>query len=227
MQRGTCIVIEGIDGSGKTTQAALLAEALRRRGRTVLPIKFPRYRESVFGAFIGECLRGTYGDFLKLDPHFAAIAYLLDQAAAAPEIKAALERGEDVVADRYAPSNWAHQAAKLAPKGRRPFISFLENGLYEELRAPQPDIVIYLDMPAAIAVTLLERKGAREHLGNQALRDAHEANETYLEEVRRVYQALAEERPGWYTISCAEDGRLVSPENVHRSIMRAIEPHLD
>ena len=223
MERGVFIDIEGIDGSVKTTQAELLSLALRRRGQRVKAIKFPRYRASVFGAFVADCLAGVHGDFLKLDPHFAAVAYLCDQAAAAPEILEALEGGESVVADRYAPSNLAHQAAKLAPDGRSAFISFLERGLHEELRAPRPDIVVCLDMPVGIAVSLLERKGARAHLGNRAIRDAHEADEPYLAEVRQVYRTLAAERHEWYTIECSKGLAPLAPELVHGRIMQAYE----
>lgn len=213
MQRGKFIVIEGGDGSGKTTQAALLLDALKKQGVAATRIKFPR-KELFFGAFVYDCLDGKYGDFLALDPHFAALPYALDQSTAKAHLVEMLERGH-VIADRYSPSNLAHQAAKLSGENdQRALIDYVEKVTYDELGALRPDLVVYLDVPADISSQLSSAQGKY---------DQHEADRSYQKRVREVYRMLARERDDWRMIDCAKNGQLRSKEEIHENIFLTID----
>jgi dTMP kinase len=206
------IVIEGGDGSGKTTQVGLLVAALTEQSVVIETIKFPR-KEQFFGKFVYECLDGAHGDFLALDPHFGALPYALDQSRAREEIEQALLR-EHLIADRYAPSNLAHQAAKLEDeKVRREAIAFIEQMTYEELGAPMPDLTIYLDVPAKISAELQKRENKS---------DQHEANLAYQARVREVYRMLARERDDWRQIECAPGGILRPREDIQKEVMQEV-----
>src|SRR5271163_4764483 len=108
---GKLIAIEGIDGSGKRTQVELLAHALTERGYTVHQIAFPKY-ESTFGKLVGQFLDGRLGPLEHVDPRFTALLYAGDRLEAKPELEAALQQGQIVLADRYVASNLAHQGAR-------------------------------------------------------------------------------------------------------------------
>ena len=161
MIRGKLIVLEGGDGAGKTVQVDLLH---KRIPGLVQVFEFPRYYTSRAGKLVGECLVGKHGDFLGLSPYLASLSYTLDRVGAKAMLTKALAEGI-VICNRYTPSNIAHQAAKISDtKEREAFIEFLEGLEYGEMQLPEPDIVLYLHMPADIASKLSKNKKKREYL---------------------------------------------------------------
>src|SRR5579863_3042937 len=124
MSRGKLIVIEGIDGAGKGTQADLLARAFQERGIPFVKFGFPRY-ESSFGRLIAQFLNGEFGPLAAVDAHFSALLYAGDRFEAKPDLEAALHSGQTVVTDRYIASNLAHQTARVSAERRLEFISWL------------------------------------------------------------------------------------------------------
>lgn len=224
IQPGKLIVIDGVDGTGKGTQAALAITALRSRGEVSLQ-DFPRYKESKAGELCGMALKGDLGDFRNLHPKLASLPYTLDRIGAREQIKEALTRGH-VICNRYTPSNAMYQAAKFQdPAERKTFIVWLEELEYEEHQLPRPDLVIYLGMPVATSRKLTEGKEAREYMDNvaQAL-DVHERDNDYLSEVAALFRATVSHRPDtWKLIECMRDGVLRSPEDIHAEVMNLID----
>src|SRR3954447_5124785 len=131
--RGKLIAIEGIDGSGKRTQAQLLGRVLEARGIACARFSFPRY-ESSFGRLVGRFLNGEFGPLEAVDAHFSALLYAGDRFESKPELQAVLDAAKSVVTDRYIASNPAHQTARVPVEQPAEFVSWLphvEYGIFQ------------------------------------------------------------------------------------------------
>ncbi|MEZ6057254.1 MAG: dTMP kinase [Planctomycetaceae bacterium] len=192
---GRLVAIEGIDGSGKGTQAARLAETLKAEGRTVALLGFPRYDATFFGARIGEFLNGVYGELDHVHPMLAAMLYAGDRWESKELLLESIDTHEYVILDRYVASNAAHQGAKFEGAERTQLwqqIEHLEHTLYA---LPRPDRVILLDIPADVSRTLIARKAARNYTSKTT--DLQEADTNYQRRVRECYLELAREQSHW------------------------------
>lgn len=210
------VAFEGIDGSGKGTQAALLRDRARREGLKVEMIAFPMYDASFFGGEIGRYLNGEFGDLWTVHPKLAATLYAGDRFESRERI-ATLRAGTDLlVCDRYTPSNQAHQSVKLPEPERAGFVAWVERLEHEVFHIPRPDRVVFLDMPPATAAGLVLRKSARSYTDRSA--DIHEVDVDYLTAVHAAYGALAA-RPEWLRISCVDRDGVLRPEaDIHRDV---------
>jgi dTMP kinase len=197
---GLLLALEGIDGSGKGTQAAQLAERARAAGRTVATFSFPTYDGNPFADAIAGYLNGDFGSADEVHPELAALLYAADRFHAKPRLVDALASHDLVVLDRYVASNAAHQGAKLQGEERRRLLDWLDAVEYGEFGLPRPDVVVLLDTPVALARTLVARKGARGYTTLEA--DIHEADAAHTTATREVYLELAE-RGGWRVVSTA------------------------
>ncbi len=214
------IAIEGIDGSGKGTQAAGLRDRLRAEGVTVDLLSFPRYDATRFGKAIGDFLNGRFGSLDAVHPLLASLLYAGDRFESRDVLRAALESNDAVVLDRYVASNIAHQGAKLQGGERAELMDWIETVEFEIFRLPRPDLVILLDLPAAKAQELIAKKSARSYTDKAA--DLHEADGGYLAAVREVYRELAGRQPGWRIVSCLRDDVLKSIENIGAEISEIV-----
>jgi dTMP kinase len=222
-RRGKLIAIEGIDGSGKGTQAARLVESLRADGQRVELISFPRYRETFFGERIGDFLNGRFGGLDEVHPFLAATLFAGDRLESKVLLEEALAGNDVVVLDRYVASNIAHQASKRTGTERRLLMEWIERLEFEVNRLPRPDLVVLLDLPATDAQKLIARKAARSYTEKAA--DLQEADAAYLEEVRGVYRELADASPGWSVIPVVVDGALRSIDAIGDDVRdRACSP---
>jgi len=221
MSRGKLIVIEGIDGSGKQTQADLLARAFGERGIPLVRFSFPRY-ESSFGHLIARFLNGEFGPLSAVDAHFSALLYAGDRFEAKPELQEALNSGRIIVMDRYIASNLAHQAARVPAERRPDFIAWLRQLEYGTYGLPSEDLVIYLRVPAQEGHRLVGLKSARSYTPQQ--RDLQESDLLHLNEAARVYDQLAE-APNWVTIDCfdSKSGKHRPPGEIHQDVIEAID----
>jgi dTMP kinase len=221
MSRGKLIVIEGIDGAGKRTQANLLARTFEQRGMPFVRFSFPRY-ESAFGRLIARFLNGDFGPLPAVDAHFSALLYAGDRFEAKAELEAALNSGQAIVTDRYIASNLAHQAARVPADGRGEFISWLRKLEYGVYGLPAEDLVIYLRVPAQEGHRLVGLKSARSYTALR--RDLQESDLLHLKEAARVYDDLAQS-PNWVSIDCfdAHSGTHRAPEEIHRDVIEAID----
>ena len=142
------IVLEGLDGAGKSTQVRMLKEYLASRPGGLEYIHFPRYDAPVYGELISRFLRGDFGDNDSVHPQLVALLFAEDRHGAVPQIREALEAGKTVLLDRYVYSNIAYQCAKLADEAEadrlRKWIFTTEFGEFGE---PKADVNIFLDVP--------------------------------------------------------------------------------
>jgi dTMP kinase len=221
---GTFIAIEGIDGSGKRTQVALLEKALAARGHSVVRVAFPQY-DSWFGGMVAQFLNGEFGPLETVDPRFTALLYAGDRLEAKPRLEAALAAGSVVLADRYVGSNLAHQTARAPREKREAFIAWIEHLEYEIYALPRETRVLYLRVPPRQAYALIAQKSAREY--TTARRDLQEASLRHLEEAAAVYDILAR-RPNWVRVECYDSAgaAMRPPQDIARELLAAVEPVL-
>ncbi len=213
---GKLIVIEGLDGSGKATQAKLLAEELRQQGREVRQISFPNY-DSDSSALIKMYLSGAFGSKPDdVNAYAASSFFAVDRYAGyKSDWGAFYDRGGIVIADRYTTSNAVHQCSKLPQDQWDTYLDWLFRFEYEQLGIPAPDQVIYLQADPAVSQKLMT---ARYH-GDEGKKDIHESDLEYLHRSRLAAEYCAE-KLGWKTISCTEAGEMRTVEDIHRDIQK-------
>lgn len=220
--RGRLIVLEGTDGSGKATQTALLAERLRKAGREVRQLSFPRYDQDS-SMLVRMYLGGAFGtDPQSVNAYAASTFYAVDRYASYKQDWGAYyEDGGLVLTDRYTTSNAVHQASKLSGKERKTYLDWLFDFEYRLMGLPAPDLVIYLDVPTELSAAL--RRLREEKTGTHA--DIHEADEAYLRRCRESGRQVAD-YAGWRRLDCAREGRMRPPEEIHEEIWRLVTPLL-
>jgi dTMP kinase len=221
---GLLLVLEGIDGSGKGTQAARLAETAAARGYRVASFSFPLYDDNPFSRAIGAYLNGEYGGLDDVHPALSALLYACDRFHARPRLVAALEECDLVVCDRYVASNLAHQGSQLAGEERERLLQWLVEVEYGEFALPRPGLVVLLDAPATLARELVARKGARSYTTREA--DILESDTAHGSASREIYLDLAR-REGWHVVGATgEDGALRGVDEIADEIWAAVEPLL-
>ena len=207
------IAIEGIDGAGKATQAALLAENLKAYGVKTRVMSFPRYNTPT-GAKIKEYLDGAYGNPVSVDPWLASTLYTLDRAAASHDNQSSISfvsEGEVLIFDRYQLSNLAHQGAKL-PVPQRPAFREYQLNLEDSLGLARPDMTIILATSAHVSSSLSKQRSSQ---------DGHESNLAYLTAVRDEYLEIAR-LEGFPVINCDAGGEMRSQEEIARDVICAV-----
>lgn len=211
---GKLIVIEGTDGSGKSTQFALMSRRLTEEGHAFRHIVFPRYSEPS-SALIRMYLGGAFGTSPSdVNAYAASAFYAVDRFASYRQDWGKwYEDGGLVLSDRYTTSNAVHQTSKVSPAEQPEFLKWLYEFEYDKLALPKPDLVIYLDVPTSFTETLLRRREADTH--TQA--DIHEQDMGYLAACRAAGKAAAAYY-GWTVISCVRDGKMRSIEDIHNEI---------
>ena len=212
--KGTLIVFEGTDGSGKATQARRLLESLTPRGVPCREIDFPRYGNPFAepaNLYLHGALGGKPGD---VNACAASVMFAVDRFASYQEDWGAFyESGGVVVANRYTTSNAVHQASKLPDGERRAFLEWLFDLEYRRLGLPEPDLVLYLDMPTEAANQLMRRREAETNTAA----DIHEQDGEYLRRCRACAGEIARAQ-GWAVVNCAEGGAPRTPEDIHREV---------
>jgi dTMP kinase len=221
---GFFIVLEGIDGAGKGTQAGRLAETAVAAGRTVASFSFPLYDDNPFSRAIGQYLNGELGALDDVHPALSALLYACDRFHARPELERAIAERDLVVCDRYVGSNLAHQGSQLAGAERERLLEWLLEVEYGEFRLPKPDLVVLLDAHPKLARELVAKKGARSYTSLEA--DILESDEAHGDASREIYLELAR-RDDWHVVGTArEDGRVRGIDEIAADIWAAVEPRL-
>ena len=216
------VAIEGIDGSGKKTQTALLAAHAREHGLSVVCFSFPRYGKSLFAGSVAEYLNGEYGDLTATPPEFAALLFAGDRLEARDELIGAMKEFDLVICDRYVASNVAHQSSRL-PEPRRgrfqEWITAIEFTIYS---LPKPEATVYLDLPADVAHRAISGKSQRVY--TERTRDLHEADLDHLRTCRDTYRELhrAPWCGRWIEVACAEGGELRPPESIADDVWKRL-----
>ena len=220
---GKLIVIEGTDGSGKSTQFRLLTEAVAASGREFRKLVFPQYQEES-SALIRMYLGGQFGDKPSdVNAYAASAFYAVDRYASYKKVWGDwYEGGGLVLSDRYTTSNAVHQASKEPETQRGEFLRWLYEFEYDKLGLPKPDLTIYLDVPTAYTEQLLR---AREAATNTRA-DIHEQDLGYLANCREMGRAAARFY-GWTVIDCVRDGKMRSIEDIHQEIYSHVKACLE
>jgi len=223
------IVVEGLDGAGKSTQVALLKDYLSTKG-DLQYIHFPRYDAPVYGALISRFLRGDFGDISEVNPTLVALLYAEDRHGAAPILRQTLDKGGIVLLDRYVYSNIAYQCAKVEDPGEKEELrKWIFETEYGDFSLPVPDLNIFLDVPIGFVEKRLsaERKGHdRDYL--EGASDIHEADISFQKKVRDVYLTQCREDPAFMRIDCSDEfGDMLPPEEIFLKIRQAVDSVLD
>ena len=220
---GKLIVIEGTDGSGKSTQFALLTQRLEQENTPFRRLVFPRYAEES-SALIRMYLGGAFGSNPSdVNAYAASAFYAVDRYASYKQDWGKwYEDGGLVLSDRYTTSNAVHQASKEAGAQQTEFLKWLYEFEYDKMGLPRPDLVLYLDMPTEQTEQLMRRREADTN--TQA--DIHEKDLAYLATCRRTGKAAAEHY-GWTVIRCVENGQMRSIEDIHREIYGPVRACLE
>ncbi len=213
------IVLEGLDGSGKGTQASLLFSAWQQTGCACRRISFPDY-ESPACAPVKMYLSGEFGTGVdSVNAYAASTFYAVDRFASfKKEWGKAYQAGEWILADRYTTSNMIYQLTKLPRDQWDEFLTWLADLEYEKMQLPKPDGVYYLDMPVEVSQNLLLQRYA----GDETKKDIHEADVAFLHHCREsaLYAAA---RFGWRVIPCAKDGAPLAREVIAKAVRKAME----
>ena len=216
------IVLEGLDGSGKSTQLALLRDWLVAQGMPPVTIKLPDYEDDS-SLLVRQYLAGRFGkDPHSVNAYAASLFYAVDRYANYKlKWEADYAAGRVILADRYTTSNAYHQATKLPPEDWPAYFAWLEDTEYGKLGIPKPDLVFYLDMPLEVSRALISAR----YRGDEAKRDIHEADFAYLAACREAALAAAGAL-GWRRIVCAENDTPFTVEEIHERIREYIRPRL-
>lgn len=222
------IVLEGVDGCGKSTQIANLQKMFAQRGVACEYIHFPRFDAPYFGDLIARFLRGELGSVEQVDPYIVAMLYAGDRRDAAALINGWLAEDKVVICDRYVYSNIGYQCAKLSSADEREklrkWILSLE---FDYFAIPRPDVSLFLDVPFAFT----ERKLSEVRTGNDrdylnGAKDIHEQSLDLQQAVRRVYIDAAEYDADMHVVDCSEQGAMASPDVIFERIKRVVDTYI-
>ena len=214
MSKGKLIVLEGLDGSGKATQAKLLAAHLKEQGFSVREITFPNY-ESDSSALVKMYLAGQFGQHPDdVNAYAASSFYAVDRYASYKKDWGSFyENGGIVIADRYTTSNAVHQCSKLPKAQWDEYLQWLFDFEYRLMGIPQPDVVVYLSVDPAVSQKLMTGR----YRGDESKKDIHEGNLAYLQRSREAAEYCSRAL-GWKEIRCCHQGAMRSIASIQEEI---------
>jgi dTMP kinase len=213
---GKFIVIDGTDGSGKTTQFNLLIDKLKAEGYQVEIADFPQYNTKSAG-LVEEYLSGKYGDADAVTPYQSSIFYAVDRFDASFKIREWLKAGKVVIANRYVSASLGHQGGKIEnPLERKVFFNWLYELEYKIFNIPKPDLSLILHVEAEISQQLAANRHREDWTGKT--RDIHEENLNHLKKAEEVYLEIAKTFPDFKLIKCTREGEILSREEIHQLV---------
>ena len=223
------VVLEGLDGAGKSTQVKRLKNYLAEVTGKLEYIHFPRYDAPVYGGLISRFLRGDFGGNDQVHPQLVALLFAEDRHGAAPQMRQILDEGGTVLLDRYVYSNIAYQCAKLGSEDERGELrKWILDTEYGEFSLPVPDLNIFLDVPAGfVEKKLKSARGGddREYLAGA--QDIHEADMAFQRRVREIYLQQCALDPKFIRIDCAdENGNMLPPDVIFGKVKAAVDEKL-
>jgi len=209
---GKFIVIDGTDGSGKTTQLELLKNRLEEAGYVVAVADFPQYNTKSAG-LVEEYLSGKYGQADEVGSYKASIFYAVDRYDASFKIREWLNEGKIVLANRYTSANMGHQGCKIDnPLERKVFFNWLYDLEYKIFEIPRPDISIILHVESEIAQKLAKTRSREDWVGKK--KDIHEDNLDHLKKAERIYLEISNSFPDFRLINCTKNQEILSREEI-------------
>ena len=220
------VVLEGLDGSGKSTQVKRLRTYLQTRFENLEYIHFPRYDSPVYGELIGKFLRGGFGAIDAVHPQLVALLYAEDRHRAAPEMWKTLNEGGAVLLDRYVYSNIAYQCAKMPdPAEREELRQWIFDTEYNEFGLPKPDLNIFLDVPIGFVEKKLESpRGGNDRDYLEGRQDIHEADILFQKRVRQMYLKQCSLDESFIRIDCSDsEGNMLPPDEIFSRIKTVVD----
>lgn len=220
------IVLEGLDGAGKSTQVRKLKEYLESVCGSLDYIHFPRYDAPVYGDLIGKFLRGGFGSIDAVHPQLVALLFAEDRHGAAPHIKSVLRSGGTVLLDRYVCSNIAYQCAKLKNTDEAESLrEWILNTEYGNFDLPRPDLNIFLDVPLGfVEKSLSASRGGDDRSYLHGAADIHEADLDFQRKVRDMYRRQASLDPSIVVIDCSDsEGAMLPPDDIFAKIKSVVD----
>lgn len=220
-KKGLFIAIEGTDGTGKATQAALLGKYFRKIGKKVKVISFPRYGKSS-AKLVEEYLNGKFGKSNQVNPYQGSMFYAIDRYAASAEIKSYLAQGYVVITNRYTFSNAAHQGGKIINQTlRKKYWQWLLDLEFIKLDIPEPDLTMLLYIPHEIGQQLIAKKKPRSYI-KKGSKDIHEKDLRHLNQAERAYLQLSK-LYGLVKVDCMRGETLLTPQEISDRIIQKLD----
>lgn len=223
------IVLEGLDGAGKSTQLKMVTSYLTGLGKKVEFLHFPRYVAPIYGELISKFLRGDFGSVEQVHPQLVALLFAEDRHDAGSLIRSWLNQGHDVILDRYVYSNIAYQCAKLSSEEEAlKLADWIREVEFEKYAIPVPDINLFLDVPIEFVDSKLKfgRDGDnRDYLKGKA--DIHESDMNLQKKVREQYIKQCALDEDFIRIDCGDtQGRMLPPDDIFARIKAQIDDKL-
>ena len=223
-------VLEGLDGAGKSTQVKKLRVYLESLSGSLEYIHFPRYDAPVYGDLISRFLRGDFGSNDAVHPQLVALLFAEDRHGAGPEMKKVLDRGGNILLDRYVYSNIAYQCAKLADEDEAEALrDWIFNTEYGSFELPKPDLNIFLDVPIAFVESKLKsQRGGSDRDYLEGGQDIHEADIEFQKRVRSIYRKQCELDPKFIRIDCSDEyGEMLPPDEIFAKVKAVVDAALN
>lgn len=219
------IVLEGLDGSGKSTQVKLVRNYFTNNNIDYEYLHFPKMEEGVFGELVAKFLRGEFGDISQVNPYLVGLIYAGDREHSKNAINEWLNSNKIVLVDRYVLSNIAFQTAKFdVQKEKQELTKWILNLEYEYFKIPKPDIEIFLDVPFGFTKKSLNNNRTgddRDYLKGKE--DIHESSISFQESVRQEYLRLLEYSDSYFKIDCSNhDGDMLKPDFISNKIIELL-----
>ena len=218
--KGKFIVIDGTDGSGKTTQFNLLIEKLKNNDKQIEVADFPQYNTKSAG-LVEEYLSGKYGTAEEVGPKIASIFYAADRYAASFKIRQWLSEGKIVISNRYVSANMGHQGSKITnTEERKEYFDWLYDLEYNLFKIPKPDLNIILHVAPEISQQLAKDRAREDWIGKT--KDIHEENLNHLKLAEQTYLEIAK-YPGFTLIECTKNNQILTREEIHNFVWQETE----
>lgn len=220
------VVLEGLDGAGKSTQVKKLRTYLESLFGSLEYVHFPRYDAPVYGDLISRFLRGDFGSNESVHPQLVALLFAEDRHGAAPQMRKTLAAGGHILLDRYVYSNIAYQCAKLNdPDEAEKLRDWVFNTEYGDFELPKPDLNIFLDVPISFVESKLKSDRAgqdRDYL--EGSQDIHEADIEFQKRVRTMYRRQCELDPKFIRIDCSDEyGQMLPPGAIFEKVKAVVD----
>lgn len=217
-KQGKLIVIDGIDGSGKTTQIELLKQYLASQGQAlqVEVINFPRYGQNLYADLVTRYLEGEFGSISQVNPYLMVCIFAGDRLLAKPLIKSWLNAGKVVIANRYVSSSKAHLSANLPEDERENFMEWIDQLEYQTNGMPKPDLNILLKV---------DPKTGQENVLRDHMVDMHEKSIEHEQKAAKIYLELSQAEENWKVVDCMEDGQMKSAEQIQQDLLRILSKY--
>jgi dTMP kinase len=218
-------VIEGVDGSGKSTQLKFLSEFFLSKGQNCEFLHFPRTDAPYFGELIARFLRGEFGSLNEVDPYLVAMLYAGDRKDASDKIKGWLEKKKIVLLDRYTYSNIAYQCAKIDDQiSQEKLMKWILALEFDHFAIPKPDLNVFLDVPFSFTEKkLLSNRSGNDRNYLNGTKDIHEESLNFQKKVRDIYLKVAKADDRLVVVDCRDkDGLMKAPRAISSIILNII-----